>query len=467
MADEFQSTGRLITPDEPGYQQACKEWNERFNLHPREIVYCQNAQEVSAALRSALDRELPFRLRCGGHSYESFSMVDEGVVIDVTDMNTISVNSERTAAVIGGGARLGDVYAKLFQVGVTIPAGTCPGVGVSGLTLGGGLGMLVRSRGLLIDSLLAVEMVDAQGQVIIADESQHTDLYWACRGGGGGNFGIVTALKFRVEAIADVTTFNIIWKWADFAKTIDAWQRWGSEADERISSFLILRPPKADSTILLGEFVGAADELRKLLEPLASAGQPKQIAIQTMPYGDAVNYIATSEGMSGDPSSRVKGNSAFVADLFDQQAIQVLEEWMAKAPDGAVPQFYTLGAAISRVAPHETAFLHRQSRILLTFASSWTNASDDQANIEWVEGIYQAMRPYTTGGAYVNIPDRALEDWLWAYYGDNLPRLMEVKRQYDPGNLFHFEQSIPVSLTPDEARKLKLPESMIAKLATP
>ncbi|MFL6274607.1 MAG: FAD-binding oxidoreductase [Blastocatellia bacterium] len=467
MADEFQSRGRIITPAEPGYQQACQEWNERLVTHPREIVYCQNAQEVAAALRSALDRGLPFRLRCGGHSYECFSMVDEGVVIDVTDMNTISVNAERTAAVIGGGARLGDVYAKLFQVGVTIPAGTCPGVGVSGLTLGGGLGMLVRSRGLLIDSLLAVEMVDAQGQVLIADPSHHADLYWACRGGGGGNFGIVTALKFRVEPIADVTTFNIVWKWADFAKTMDAWQRWGPEADRRISSFLILRPPSADSTILLGEFVGGADELRELLEPLASAGQPKQVVIQTMPYGDAVNYIATTEGVAGDPASRVKGNSAFVAELFDRSAIQLLEEWMAKAPAGAVPQFYALGGAISEVAPEATAFLHRRSRVLLTFASSWTNASDDRANIEWVEGVHQAMWSYTTGGAYVNIPDRELEGWLWAYYGDNLPRLMEVKRQYDPGNVFHFEQSIPVSLTADEARGLKLPESVVARLTTP
>src|SRR5262249_6945644 len=144
-----------------------------------------------------------------------------------------------------------------------------------------------------------------------------------------------------------------------------------------------------------------------------------------------------------------------------------LEEWMAKAPAGAGPQFYALGGAINQVAPHETAFLHRRSRLLLTFASSWTNASDDQANIEWVEGIYQAMRPYTPAGAYVNIPDRELKDWLGAYYGDNLPRLIEVKRHYDPQNIFHFEQSIPVSLTPDEARKLKLPASMMARCITP
>src|SRR5947209_4482664 len=128
MTEEIRSIGRVITPNEPGYAQACQEWNERFDARPREIVYCQYAHEVAAALRSALERNLPFRLRCGGHSYEGFSMIDAGVVIDVTDMNTISVNPDRTMAVIGSGARLGDVYAKLFQVGITIPAGTCPAV---------------------------------------------------------------------------------------------------------------------------------------------------------------------------------------------------------------------------------------------------------------------------------------------------------------------------------------------------
>lgn len=466
MADEFQSTGRVITPEEPGYSQACQEWNERFDTRPREIVYCQNAQEVSAALLSALGRGLPFRLRCGGHSYEGFSMVDDGVVIDVTDLSTISVSRDRTIAVIGSGGRLGDVYSKLFQLGVTIPAGTCPGVGISGLTLGGGLGMLVRSRGLLCDSLLAVEMVDAEGQIITADESNNPDLFWACRGGGGGNFGVVTSLTFRAEPISDVTVFNIIWGWADYATALGAWQKWGPDADERISSFFYPMPPSADKIMLTGEFVGGADELRRLLEPMADAGQPKQISIQTMSYGDAVNYIADMEGPANSPA-RVKGNSSFVAESLDGQAIQLLQEWLTKAPGGVFPQFYSLGGAISRVAPHETAFVHRDSRILLTFQSLWTSAEDDQANIAWIDGVNQALRPYTTGGAYVNIPDSSLADWAWAYYGDNFPRLVEVKARYDPKNIFNYPQSIPVSLTEDEARNLKLPESMISKLVNP
>jgi FAD/FMN-containing dehydrogenase len=467
MAEEFQSLGRVITSDEPGYAQACQEWNARFTPQPEEIVYCQSAQDVSAALRSALDRGLPFRARCGGHSYEGFSMVDAGVVIDVSDLSAISVNEDRTVAVIGSGGRLKDIYSKLWQVGVTIPGGTCPPVGISGLTLGGGLGMLVRSRGLLQDSLLAIEMVDAQGRILTADSSNNSDLFWACKGGGGGNFGIVTSLTFRVEPISYVTVFSITWKWSDFAAALDAWQKWAPDSDERISVLFVLLPETAGVITSFGEFVGTSEELRPMLDPVLNAGQPTQISIQTMTYIQAVDTIATMEGdASTTTTNRVKAATSFAAETLDAQAIQTLQEWMAKAPAGAAPVIYALGGAISRVAPQDTAFVHRNARLLLAFQSNWTNASEDQANVEWIEGIHQAMQPFTTGGAYVNIPDRKLENWLYAYYGDNLPKLMEVKRRYDPDNVFNFEQSIPVSLTPDEARSMKLPESMITKLTS-
>jgi FAD/FMN-containing dehydrogenase len=465
MAEKVSSIGRLITPQEPGYDQACQEWNARLPGHPKGIVYCQNAQDVSAALQSAVRRGLPFRARCGGHSYECFSMIDDGLVIDVTDLSTISVNQDRTVAVIGSGARLSDVYSKLWQVGVTIPGGTCPPVGISGLTLGGGLGMLVRSRGLLIDSLLAVEMVGAKGNILIADSSNNPDLFWACKGGGGGNFGIVTSLTFQVAPIADVTVFTITWKWSDLAAALDAWQQWALGSDERISVLFVLLPQSAEVVTSFGEFVGTSEELRPLLEPLLSATQPTQISIQTMPYIQAVNTIATLEGdASTTTSNRVKGNTSFVSESLNTQAIQTLEECMAKAPGGAAPVIYALGGAISKVSPDATAFVHRNEAMLITFQSNWTNSTDDNVNVDWVEDIHQAMQPYTTGGAYVNIPDRSLEDWPYAYYGDNFPRLMDVKRRYDPDNVFNFEQSIPVSLTPDQGRKLKLPESLIATL---
>lgn len=451
MDEKFRSTGRVITPNDPGYTQACEDWNARFEPRPREIVYCQSAEDVSEALLRAIGGRVPFRARCGGHSYEGFSMVEDGVIIDVTDLSTISVNQERTKAVIGSGARLGDVYAKLWQVGCTIPAGTCPPVGISGLTLGGGLGMLVRSQGLLIDSLLEIEMVDAQGRILTVSSASHPDLFWACRGGGGGNFGIVTSFTFRLTPISDVTIYSITWDWSDFTVALDAWQRWGPETDERISNLFVPLPKSAGLVTSFGEFMGPAEELRPLLKPLLEAGRPTQVSIQTLPYGQAVDIIASLEGpVATAATSRVKGNTSFLDRPLDAQALSTFQEWLANAPGGAAPTLYALGGAIARVAPHETAFVHRNARILITFQSNWTNPEEDEVNVAWVEGVRQAMRPYTTGGAYVNIPDRKMEDWLWAYYGENVERLVDVKRRYDPENVFSFPQSIPVAVTASE-----------------
>jgi hypothetical protein len=447
MRETAVSIGRAITANEPGYEDACEVWNARYKARPIEIAYCQDARDVANALRQALREKKPFRARCGGHSYEGFSTVDGGMVIDTTDLSTVSVSQDRTTAVIGSGCRLADVYSKLWQVGRTVPGGTCPPVGISGLTQGGGLGMLLRPLGLLIDSLLEVEIVDARGEILTANESSHPDLFWAIRGGGGGNFGIVTAFTFRLHPIDDVTIFSISWKWPELTTALDAWQRWAPHADERISSLFVPLPESAGLITSFGEFVGSAEELRPILEPLASAGSPTQISLETMSYLDAVDTIATMEGDAATAATtRVKGATHFVDRPFDAQALSTLQEWMAKAPAGAAPTLYALGGAVSRVAPGDTAFAYRNAQILAAYQSNWSDPDDDEANVAWVEGLRNALRPHTTGGSYVNIPDRALADWPRAYYGDNLPRLVEVKRRYDPENIFQFPQSIPLEL---------------------
>src|SRR5215208_1119169 len=177
MTNNPPPTERVVTPGDPDYDSARQVWNEIYTASPAEIVYCQGAQDVSVALRRALDKGTPFRVRCGGHSYEGYSTLDDGVVIDVTDMNQVSVSDDRKTAVIGAGGRLIDIYSALSAEGVAIPGGTCPPVGISGLTLGGGLGMLVRAEGMLIDSLLSLEMVDARGRVLTAGKDNNPDLF--------------------------------------------------------------------------------------------------------------------------------------------------------------------------------------------------------------------------------------------------------------------------------------------------
>lgn len=446
MTNNPQPSDRVVTPADADYDQARQVWNEIYTARPAEIVYCQNANDVSKTLLDALGRKAPFRVRCGGHSYEGYSTLDGGVVIDVSEMNAVTVSADRKTAVIGAGGHLGDIYSALSAHGVAIPGGTCPPVGISGLTLGGGLGMMVRAEGLLIDSLLGLEMVDAKGRALTVDESSHPDLFWACRGGGGGNFGIATSFTFRLVPVEVATVFTVTWKWDDFEEAMGAWERWASAADERISMLFVPLPQSLGVVTVLGEFRGTKDELTPLLEPISKVGQPTVESNEYTAYIDAVNQVAKLEGPQATATtSRVKGKTSFVLHPLSPEAIRTFKDWMAQAPDGAAPTIYAMGGAVSRVAADATAFVHRGARFLIAYQSNWTNPADDQENLDWVEGVYAAMLPYVSGGAYVNIPDRTLRNWPQEYFGANFPRLVEVKRAYDPDNVFNFAQSIPVS----------------------
>jgi FAD/FMN-containing dehydrogenase len=447
MVENSKPPGRVIVPGDPGYDRARQVWNSIYTARPAKIIYCRDATDVSAALGRALHRGSPFRLRCGGHSYEGYSTIDDGIVIDVTDMNQVSVSSDRKTAVIGAGSRLGDIYSARSAEGLTIPAGTCPRVGISGLTLGGGVGLLVRAEGLLIDSLLSLEMVDARGRVLTVDRNNHPDLFWACRGGGGGNFGIATSFTFRLVPIEVATVFTVTWPWEDFEAAFGAWEHWAPVADERISMFFAPLPKSHGIVTVLGQFKGTKDELTPLLEPISGVGQPTIVRNEFTSYLDAVNAVAKLEGpFAAAATTRVKAKTSFASDPLGPEAIRTFQEHMAQAPTGAVPTLYAMGGAISRVRPEETAFVHRDARFFIAYQTTWSSPDDDRTNFDWCENFYAAMRPYVTGGAYVNIPDRTLPDWLCAYYGDNLARLVEVKRAYDPKDVFHFPQSIPVSL---------------------
>src|SRR5919112_1167051 len=230
----LQLSGRVIWPQDPAYEEARQSFNARFSRFPAVIVVCDNTTNVGDAVRWARQEGMPLRARSGGHSYEAFSVVDEGLVIDVGGLTDVDVDVSRGEGVIGAGVRLLDCYRRLWDHGVTIPAGTCPGVGIAGLTLGGGIGFLSRQYGLTCDNLLSVELVDADGDVLRVSESEHADLFWALRGGGGGNFGIATAFTFRVHRIDEVVTCTVSWPWDEAAEVLDAWQRWAPFVDDRL-----------------------------------------------------------------------------------------------------------------------------------------------------------------------------------------------------------------------------------------
>jgi FAD/FMN-containing dehydrogenase len=432
-------SGRVIWPEDPDYEAARQSFNARFSRFPAAIVVCDNTTDVQNAVRWSRQEGTPLRARSGGHSYEAFSLINDGLVIDTGGLTNVVVDAARGEAVVGAGVRLLDCYRRLWDYGVTIPGGTCPGIGIAGLTLGGGIGFLSRQYGLTCDTLLAVDLVDADGDVLHASDQEHADLFWALRGGGGGNFGIATAFTFRVHPIGDVTICTVTWPWDDVAEVLDAWQRWAPFVDERLCVALAVAHPSAGTISATGLFTGPATELPSLLEPLLQAGMPGEPVIQSLPF------LTAAEQFAGPPidSVRFKNASALAYEPLPAEAIATLVDHLRAAPFASnLVGFFPLGGAIAAVDPAVTAFPHRRALFDLQYQAYWWDDAAEPASLSWVRDLRAAMAPYMTG-AYVNYIDADLPDWGTAYYGTNLERLVQTKAQYDPDSIFDGPQSIP------------------------
>jgi FAD/FMN-containing dehydrogenase len=433
-------TGRVIRPGDPDYDAARLGFNARFSHFPVAIVVCNDTVDVQNAVRWARREGVPLRARSGGHSYEGYSTLDDGLVIDVGGLNEIAVDTARGEAAIGAGVRLGELYRRLGEHGVTIPAGTCPGVGIAGLTLGGGIGFLSRRYGLTCDNLLAVELVDANGDLLRAREDEHADLFWALRGGGGGNFGIATRFTFRVHPTADAAVFGVTWPWEDVPEVLDAWQCWAPFTDDRLTAGFVVPDPSAGVVICSGQFTGPAGEALSLLQPLLQAGSPSPPNVRALPFLDAVAEF----GGAPIAHSTFKNTGAFVSALLPPEAIASFVERMRAAPtDANLVGFFPTGGAVAAADPAATAFVHRDALFDMQYQAYWHDPADAAADLAWIGDLRTAMAPHTSGG-YVNYIDSDQPDWQAAYYGPNLPRLMQIKAKYDPDDVFNGPQSIPL-----------------------
>lgn len=433
-------TGHIILPDSPDYNEARQNYNGRFNIFPKVIVYCMVTQDVVNAILWARKHRLPFRIRGGGHSYEAFSLVNNGLIIDVSKLLTLQINRENYTVQVGAGFRLLPLYEALWSQGLVIPGGTCPSVCVSGLTLGGGHGLLSRLFGMICDNLLEVEMVTAQGTIIRANDNQYSDLLWACRGGGDGSFGVVTSFTFRAHPVGNVAIYRMAWDFDNLKKVVHYWQSWAPDTDPRLTSLLTLPAQNLGDLRSSGVFVGSKEELERIVLPLQEATQPKTVELYS------TSWIEAAYEYAGQPVKQelFKNSSAYVYEPLSDEAMNVLVHYLQTAPGpGNVVSFNAGGGSISLVPENATAFIHRKALFLIQYQSYWAQAAEAYKNIHWVEQFRQSMLPYTKG-AYRNYCDSLIVDWPEAYFGENLARLVKVKQKYDPENLFSFEQSIPL-----------------------
>jgi FAD/FMN-containing dehydrogenase len=451
--------GDVVRPGNAGYDQARLLFDTRFDaVKPRAVVFCESLADVQKTVRWARRHAVRIVPRSGGHSYGGYSTTT-GVVVDVSRLKGIALD-RHGHAVIGAGARLIDVYDHLAQFGRTVPAGSCPTVGIAGLALGGGVGFASRKFGLTCDNLLEATVVLADGSAVVCNASKHPDLYWALRGGGGGNFGIVTRLVFRTHPVGQVATYSLEWPWADAKKVVQAWQQLAPHAPDAFFSVLNLNTAVGGSPRITsaGQFLGTPDQLRAVVKPLAETGAATRFTISSHSYLDAQRIWAGCSGTTIAEChlppqghlgrSTFKGKSSIANRPLSAAGIDAMirqiEARVSTGSGSGIILLDSYGGAIKRVRKGATAFVHRDALFSMQYLAYWGPSAAAAPNLRWLAGFYAAMRPYVSRFAYQNYIDPDLANWQQAYYGANLDRLIVVKRRYDPKNVFRSRQSIPL-----------------------
>ncbi|MGI5416491.1 FAD-binding oxidoreductase [Actinomadura luteofluorescens] len=444
--------GKLVRPSDASYGEARRLYIPRYDrVRPAGIAYCETPQDVAECVAFATLKQMPVAVRCGGHSYAGWS-TGTGLVIDVSPMDAVRRDGDRAA--VGAGTRLIDLYDELGDGGVSVPSGSCPTVGVAGLTLGGGLGVTSRAYGLSCDVLESVDVVTADGRVLTCDARRNPDLFWACRGGGGGNFGVAVAFTFRTHEVGDVTPFSMRWPWRKAADAVRGWQRWAPAAPGEVWTSLHLDTnpdqgvPGIEVTGLA--LAGAGGHMERLTAAIGT--DPASTTAQSRPYMDAMKFMGGCAGQSVEqchgqgglpgqrpggafPRTEYSGKSHIAYRPLPDDAIGALLDRFEKG-NGVRNRSVlmdAMGAAIARVGPGDTAFPHRKGLFCVQYL-----APDDA----WLSATHAAMEPHLGGAAYVNYVDADLHDWARAYYGPNLDRLRKVKAAHDPGRLFRFPQAV-------------------------
>lgn len=458
--------GTLIRPGETDWKSAHQLYNTRFDaLKPAAVAYVAHPDDIRTTLAYARAHHFKVAIRNGGHSYAGWSSGNNRLIIDVSRLNRIRASG--STAVVGAGSKLIDVYRGLAAKGVTIPAGSCPTVGVSGLTLGGGHGVTSRAYGLTCDSLTQATLITADGKQLTANATTNKDLFWALRGAGNGNFGVVTELHFKTHAAPQAVTAYMTWPWSKAAKLIKAWQEWGpTQPDEIWSALSISNHAGGTPTITVAAFsLGTYGELQNAVDSLADRpggpGPASNVALKRRSYEESMELYAGCSSFSTDAQCHLPGSTpgrspqgalsretyTAKSDFFDRSlssaGIQTLLKQMQTVRGGSGSIALTaLGGAVNRVSPTATAFVHRRSRFLAQYIASWRAGTTGSAAQAWLKTAHDAMRPHASGAAYQNYTDPTLTDWRKAYYGDASTRLTSLKKQYDPERFFTYPQAL-------------------------
>jgi FAD/FMN-containing dehydrogenase len=436
--------GRVTAPDDAGYDQARKVFYGKYDRRPAAIVRPADAAEVAQVVTLAADSGQELAVRSGGHSLAGHSVSEGGIVLDLSEMTALDLDLEGRAAWAQTGLTAGAYTTAVGGHGLATGFGDTASVGIGGLTLGGGVGFLVRRHGLTIDNLLAAEVVTADGRVLQVDAETHPDLFWAIRG-GGGNFGVATRFRYRLHELPSIVGGMLLLPGS--AEVIEALVATAEAAPEELSLIanvmvappMPFLPPAAHGQLVVMTllcYAGDAVAGERALAPFRALADPIADMVQPMPYAGLFEPADDMEVV--EESAR----SLFMDGVDSRAATAIVEQLQATTAPMAVAQLRVLGGAMARVPAEATAFAHRDRRVMAGVGCVYQDAGERPTHEAWADGFAAALRGGP--GVYVNFlsnegPGRVRE----AYPGRTWDRLVEVKRRYDPGNLFRLNQNIP------------------------
>ena len=451
VKEELRGTikGSVLVPDDPGYEEARQIWNAMIDRRPAVIVQCVQADDVPPVIRFARKNGLELSIRGGGHNIAGNALCDNGVTIDFSRMKNVRVDAGKRRAYVEPGATLANFDEAVQAHGLATPVGINSTTGIAGLTLGGGFGWLTRKYGMTIDNLISVELITAEGKKLRASETENRDLFWAIRG-GGGNFGVVTQFEFQLFPLGpEIVAGLIVFPFNQAKQILTKYRQFVDSAPEELNVWVVLRkaPPLPflpetvhgkEVVVLPIFYCGAVAEAEKLIAPLRGFGTALGEHIGAQPY---VQWQKAFDPLL-TPGARNYWKSHNFTELADG-ALNSIIEFAGKLPSPQCEIFLGLIAgAPNRIAADSMAYAHRDARFVLNVHGRWDEAADDQKCIGWAREFFKASAPYASAGAYVNFMTAEEGDRVAAAYGSNYERLVEIKRRYDPENVFRLNQNI-------------------------
>ena len=448
--DEFRCglRGHLLQPGDTGYEEARKIWNANIDKHPTLIARCKGAADVIRAVNFARNNHVLVSVRGGGHSFPGASIADGGLVIDLTDMNSVRVDPVRRTARAEGGTKWGQFDRETQEFGLATTGGTNYDTGIAGLTLGGGHGWLGGKHALALDNLISVDIVTADGQLRVASATENSDLFWAVRG-GGGNFGVVTSFEYQLHPVAELLVRLLFYPLKVAKKALQFYDEYVSNTPDEVNTAAGLATLQDGTPVvaLIACYNGPLKDGEELMKPIQELGEPLVDQIGPMPYQEVQHIL---DNLTPDGKHYYE-KAHFITQITDGAIDTLVDAYHDTSSPGNLLILQQQGNAANRVPQDAMAYSHRDAHYNLILIASWVDPGESEIHVKWTRDLWEALDPYSTGGVYVNNVGREVDegpDMMRAAYGANYPRLVKLKNKYDPENLFRHNQNIKPTSSP-------------------